>query len=383
MVISLVLGVLPAPFRHRSDSAQQPHPEQQTWSRIPGQLPVAPTDSEIYTSSAFERAWTGGAVAKQAGGPGLCKLAWSQRANAAEWAAWVANATHPRGQSVLRPPPNIARHLSRFRVRRRSGLIEPLTGMARHPLAFESVCKSSLPLSRAETAELQSLGGGLVHPPGLFNIDYILLENQCDKADKADKPKRGRNKFFDLGCTTYGDWDGDPSRPLEASGSGPSIPLFFSWYRENCVEFDDIYAWEGAHHRPAAWWRHVPPFLRPRIRFYNHYIEEADLNTSQFGPASAAPDTSFLKVLPHAATKEDFVSVKLDIDGGPELEIAYGIASRPELAELVDELFFEYHFQFDGNNFGWGDAVSHAAVDEAIKLVHHLRSLGIRSHFWI
>ena len=136
--------------------------------------------------------------------------------------------------------------------------------MARHPLAFQSVCKSSLPLSRAETAELQSLGGGLVHPPGLFNIDYILLENQCDKADKADKPKRGRNKFFDLGCTTYGDWDGDPSRPLEASGSGPSIPLFFSWYRENCVEFDDIYAWEGAYHRPAAWWRHVPPFLRPR-----------------------------------------------------------------------------------------------------------------------
>ena len=143
--------------------------------------------------------------------------------------------------------------------------------MARHPLAFQSVCKSSLPLSRAETAELQSLGGGLVHLAGpnyirrtLFNIDYILLENQCDKADKADKPKRGRNKFFDLGCTTYGDWDGDPSRPLEASGSGPSIPLFFSWYRENCVEFDDIYAWEGAHHRPAAWWRHVPPFLRPR-----------------------------------------------------------------------------------------------------------------------
>ena len=122
----------------------------------------------------------------------------------------------------------------------------------------------------------------------------------------------------------------------------------------------------------------------PRIRFYNHYIEEADLNTSQFGPASAAPDTSFLKVLPHAATKEDFVSVKLDIDGGPELEIAYGIATRPELAELVDELFFEYHFQFDGNTFGWkAESVAHAAVDEAIKLMHHLRSLGIRSHFWI
>ena len=69
MVISLVLGVLPAPFRHRSDSAQQPHPEQQIWSRIPGQLPpVAPTDSEIYTSSAFERAWTGGAVAKEVAG---------------------------------------------------------------------------------------------------------------------------------------------------------------------------------------------------------------------------------------------------------------------------------------------------------------------------
>ena len=106
------------------------------------------------------------------------------------------------------------------------------------------------------------------------------------------------------------------------------------------------------------------------------------MNSSLYGGVGATPGSSFLKMLPHAATREDFVSVKLDIDGGPELEIAYGIANRPELAELVDEFFFEYHFDFEGNKFGWG-APPPIAVDEAIKLMHHLRAVGIRSHFWV
>ena len=33
-------------------------------------------------------------------------------------------------------------------------------------------------------------------------------------------------------------------------------------------------------------------------------------------------------------------------------------------------------------NFGWGNAVS-GDVDTAMGLMHRLRALGIRSHFWI
>ena len=52
---------------------------------------------------------------------------------------------------------------------------------------------------------------------------------------------------------------------------------------------------------------------------------------------------------------------------------------------LVDELFFEAHFYFDGINFGWGalGADRRHTVDEALALMRTLRERGIRSHFWI
>ena len=62
----------------------------------------------------------------------------------------------------------------------------------------------------------------------------------------------------------------------------------------------------------------------------------------------------------------------------------------------MDELLFEYHFYFDGLNFGWyamrvtsPDMVDQwikdhkPDVDDALKLMHKLRAAGIRSHFWI
>jgi len=79
--------------------------------------------------------------------------------------------------------------------------------------------------------------------------------------------------------------------------------------------------------------------------------------------------------------------VKLDIDT-PAIEqtIIATITQRPDLAALIDELFFEYHFHFDGLNFGWGavkKAVPKPSVDAALATMHRLRELGIRAHFWI
>ena len=88
------------------------------------------------------------------------------------------------------------------------------------------------------------------------------------------------------------------------------------------------------------------------------------------------------------ASPEDFVVVKVDIDTpAAELTIMEAIADRPEIAALVDEIFFEYHFYFDGINWplGWGDVnrTKQGTVDDAVHLMHKLRTLGIRSHFWI
>ena len=41
------------------------------------------------------------------------------------------------------------------------------------------------------------------------------------------------------------------------------------------------------------------------------------------------------------------------------------IAQLPELTRLVDEIFFEYHFYFDGRYIGWTE--THNDVDDALR----------------
>ena len=63
---------------------------------------------------------------------------------------------------------------------------------------------------------------------------------------------------------------------------------------------------------------------------------------------------SFLRLLKSTVSVDDYVVLKVDIDHGPELQIVESIAHIPELSELVDELYFEYHFKFsDVPNHPW------------------------------
>ena len=73
----------------------------------------------------------------------------------------------------------------------------------------------------------------------------------------------------------------------------------------------------------------------------------------------------------------------MDIDHGPELPVVRAIANEPALARLVDELYFEYHFHFDGRDFGWGKIDESLTADEALALMQKLRRQGIRAHYWI
>lgn len=174
----------------------------------------------------------------------------------------------------------------------------------------------------------------------LYDISYLLLENRC--SEPGPQPYK-RARFFDLGCTYFAEPAGktfdvlDPDRILHGSGKGPSIPLFYNLYHQHCVDFDDIYAFEGRQLNAEDWWSTVPSFLRHRIRFYNTFVEELSKEQSVAGK-DLAPDGSFLRMLPQAVSEDDFVVVKIDIDGGPELEIAQALAARPELTKLIDEI---------------------------------------------
>ena len=143
-----------------------------------------------------------------------------------------------------------------------------------------------------------------------------------------------------------------------------------------------MYAWEPNPHLynssalpEGEWWGDLPAAIREKVRFYHDFVGEGD-------DGAPRPPNSFLGVLA-AAKPDDFVAVKVDIDTpAAELAIVQALAEDPQLASLVDELYFEYHFYFDGLDFGWRDHVS-GDVDTAIGLMHRLRALGVRAHFWI
>jgi len=219
--------------------------------------------------------------------------------------------------------------------------------------------------------------GGLassVRETNIFNITYIVPQNNCGEHRNAELSDR--RLFYDLGCSVYE--DGTPIDGLSGSGFGPSLPLFDQMYAGQCLELSHLYGWEMRVMEPTQWWANVTAEMRARLTFYNIPIEE-DYHS----------EGSFSKHLLASASASDFVAVKVDIDHVPvELPIVRGIARRPELSALVDEVFFEYHFDFDGLDFGWRSqpgGVNHVndTVDDALALMSELRRAGVRSHYWI
>ena len=93
------------------------------------------------------------------------------------------------------------------------------------------------------------------------------------------------------------------------------------------------------------WWASPP--TSARVRFYHDMVDEGQL------PATDHPANSFLGVperprCPSSLSRSTSTPWALTHN-------RRGPGRRPELAALVDWLFFEYHFHFDGMNFGWNE----------------------------
>ena len=275
-----------------------------------------------YVPSALETAWTEQSRVGQ-----ICELAKKQTTDAGLWLNYSQAVFQPTpGVPSRDPGPEEAKVLSYFLMGedKKPHWIEPLSGIARNP---HSICMKSA---------------------DLFDIRYLILESFCGRP--GPKPIV---RFFDLGCTSNaGTRDFLNVNYQQGSGAGPSIPLFFNMYKDRCLEFDHIYGWEAKSQSVSAWWEPLPDHIRERVRYYNVPVNENSCEET-LGKDKYASKGSFLRMLPHAAKVEDFVVLKVDIDGGPELQIVESIARHPELSALVDEIFFEYHFYFDGIGFGW------------------------------
>ncbi|KAL1524952.1 hypothetical protein AB1Y20_019828 [Prymnesium parvum] len=334
------------------------------------------TDQFSYESGSGERPWLRGSSAGH-----ICHIGLSvAQVNAARH--WLAYASDSTGRARA-PTDAEDRALSHFHCRDgRTEVIEPLSGVARHPLAqfmnpFECERRYLSGCSQcARNQHNRTAGRNLpAHYVDLFrhdrmDISYLVLQNHCGR------PRHdGRNLLYDLGCGNYSRADGKAVDLTRGQGLGPSIPLFNALYERNCIVFDRIFAWEYIKYDPQVWWSDVPASVRGKLHFYNVPVDKEP---------SSSPG-SFIQLLKTTATAQDFVAIKLDIDH-PEIEqsIIEQIMSDPVVANLVDEVFIEIHFYFDGIDFGWGAHASQQhSVDDALSIMHRLRQLGIRAHFWI
>ena len=167
---------------------------------------------------------------------------------------------------------------------------------------------------------------------------------------------------------------------------GASVPSWIDRYARRCINFDRIFAWEARLFDGPAWWATLPPHVRMRTSFYNVRVDaEQETPAATNAPPRAANGMNVLSWLSHTVAPDDFVVLKLDIDHSPtELSIMHALAEDPRLLALVDELWFEYHFQFDqGVEFGWKKTHFNRTVDDALRLMHTLRARGVRAHFWV
>jgi len=306
------------------------------------------------------------------------------------WITYSQRAWLPRSKPAPTPTEAETAVLSHFTDKEMAQEpIEPLCGIARHPFAKVG-CQNSM------------------FNESIFDIEYLVLHNNCGST--ASKP---RTILYDMGASVG--FKGVPggiysTPPRVGGGLAPSVPLLYRLYTDRCLEPDLVFAWEpNPRVTRDEFFGELPQSIREKVHFYQDYVTDEVFQQRLKHPMSkynktaaltktaaliassetkykrmaVSKTTTLLKELVNLAKPEDFVVVKLDIDT-PEVEhvMVQTIAENPEVAALIDEMFFEYHFYFDGLDFGWGTKVA-GNVDTALGLMHRLRTLGIRAHFWI
>lgn len=220
--------------------------------------------------------------------------------------------------------------------------IEPLTGMTRNPFAL---CVHARDVPHAFRMKVGKI----------MDIDYLVLQKQHSLTKQ--QPQQMQHYLFDLGTSNF------PTSLLM---------LICKYYMESRITFDEFYGWEARNLAPSRYWQEVSPLWMPKMHLYNIPI-----------PANPSDPKSPLSMIQAIARPSDFVALKLDIDN-TQIELAYFhfLQEHEEICQLVDEMFFEYHYESEiMSKSGWG----HTGVgnlSQALSMFQAMRRCGVRLHFW-
>mmetsp|Transcript_10915 Transcript_10915/g.67427 ORF Transcript_10915/g.67427 Transcript_10915/m.67427 type:complete len:384 (-) Transcript_10915:4391-5542(-) len=218
--------------------------------------------------------------------------------------------------------------------------IEPLVGFTRHPFSLCHPLHFELP---------EYLNASI------FDIDYFILHSNTKESQARRTSEVGKNYLFDIGSNYF----------------HTSLGSLLCKYSTVGVGFDKIFAWEAETLNQQSYWDGVPKMLHRRVHFYNVPVSADTMKPGE-------P----LALVTKMAKKDDFVVIKLDIDT-PEIEmsIVHSILNHEGLSELIDEFFFEYHYESPIMAQYWGHT-GEKNLSGALLLFQELRRKGIRAHFW-
>jgi hypothetical protein len=246
--------------------------------------------------------------------------------------------------------------------------IEPLTVYGRHPYGIVRCAHDMFEMKADGTMLYHPLGGGetkTFEKPIPWTVskesrDYLLLSSSSSQLYSATN-NFPNTYLFDIGSKEF--------------------PSSLSWltcgYLQKNISFSSIYAWEYRKIDPPTYWNSVPKTILPYMHWINAPISE-DIKAHH----------SFDRVIRQIAKKDDFVAVKLDVDHPYiELPTVLRILQDSSLHNVIDELFFELHFNCEFmTGCGWGspDPSPLMKLDRgsAMTLFQDLRKVGIRAHMW-
>jgi len=305
---------------------------------------------------------------------------------------WHMHRSHSRHPYTDAYAQSDAHYLSRYRIKRVCNIesfsrdwiewIEPLTIHARHPFGMNTCRKV-----RGNPSVDRS------------NVDYVLLtsgEHLHESRVGTSRLRSGSGSGSGSvsvrgGKANYIDVNGPPRHYLLDAGTSTfdsSLWWFTCAYSQMGISFNDVYGWEKTLLHPVEYWSKVPDKWKPFWHFYNVGITANSSRRAEDSPLGMLKDIS---------KPNDFVAFKLDIDyPATEMPIAMSLLNNLDDNKLVDEFFFELHFQCEimmsvngsGNGCGWGVGIpkrhSGLRLDRPHVMTYflQLRESGMRAHFW-
>lgn len=269
---------------------------------------------------------------------------------------------------------------------RKWSYIEPLVGLLRHP----EVCSRNDAIVAAH----------------LMNRDYLVHDAWgLVNAGRSTISPVPRTLFFDVGAAY---WDRDftssntqnnqmigenndndneeedtvkNTQAEESSVSSSSISQqawFYNLYDSLCLHFDGMWMWESIFRDPREVFDTVPPHLRSIYRWFNFpSVSSSTTNINSW-------DSPLNHILVEAR-KEDIVILKIDFDrDDQEIAIIQQILDFPDVADLIDELYFEHHVNVEVLNQYWmTENLKKIFHSDSLKLFTALRVRGIRAHAFV